>query len=220
MLRVGVTGITGGIGQAVNELFGRRGVDIIGFARQPGPDQYPLDVTMDEPVISQRIGEASPNGYDVWINLAGADILSGDNRKKPYFERLQQLWDVDVLGTIKCCRAVIPYFHNTGMLINVAWDEALSGAPGDSASLYGTAKAAILGFSASFAKSVMPNVRVYVLSPGWVATRWARSLTEEQKSRLIQQSASKKWIDPQDVAETLWDMIHNPPPSGTVMMVN
>ncbi|WP_053958700.1 SDR family oxidoreductase [Sulfobacillus thermosulfidooxidans] len=219
-MRVGVTGITGGIGQAVNELFGKRGADIIGFARQPGPLQYLLDVTMHESEISRRIGEAAPTGYDVWINLAGADILSGDNRKKSYLERLQRLWDVDVLGTIKCSRAVIPYFQNTGTIINVAWDEALSGAPGDSASLYGTAKAAILGFSASFAKSVMPKIRVYVLSPGWVATRWAKSLTEEQKSRVIQQSASKKWIAPEDVAEALWEMIHNSPPSGTIMMVN
>ncbi len=220
ILRVGVTGITGGIGNALEQLLMRQGTKVIGFARYPRtPYHFDMDVTMQEQNIARLIENASPEGYDVWINLAGADIMSGENRRKPYLERLQQLWDIDVLGTIKCSRAVIPHLNHNGIIINVAWDEALSGASGDSASLYGTAKAAIIGYSASLSKSLAPGILVYVVSPGWVVTRWAQTLTPEQRMRLIRQSAGQRWIEPWEIAASFWNIITYPPPSGTVVQV-
>jgi 3-oxoacyl-[acyl-carrier protein] reductase len=217
-MRVGVSGVNGGIGQAVLSLFTAQGADVIGFARHPGPGQNLLDMRMDEQEMARRIRDASTEDYDVWMNLAGADVLSPITRTLPYMTRLQKLWEVDVAGAIKCCRAVLPLVRNHGIIVNVAWDEALTGASGDSASLYGTAKAAIIGYSASLAKSLV-GVRIYVLSPGWVATRWAHSLNEEQQTRLIRRSAGKRWIDPAEVADAAWQLIQERPPSGFIMQV-
>ncbi len=218
-MRVGISGVSGGIGQAVCKLFAEQGLEVVGFARHPNSEQRRLDMRMEEKEIARRIQRASPEGYDVWINLAGADVLNSTMRHEEYMIRLQELWEVDVKGSIKCCRAVIPFLRNHGIIVNVAWDEALTGASGDSASLYGTAKAAIIGYSASLAKSLDLRARVYVLSPGWVATRWANSLSAEQRERLIRLSQRKRWIDADEVAMALWRLIQDGPPSGSVIPV-
>ncbi len=219
-MRIGISGVNGGIGQAVFEQFTAQGIDAIGFARCPKSGQHHLDMRMDEKDIASRIQEAAPGGYDAWFNLAGADVLTPEMRRKPYMIRLQELWEVDVAGTIKCCRAVIPQMRDHGIIVNMTWDEALTGTHGDSAMLYGTAKAAIMGYSRNLAKSLGSGARIYLLAPGWVATRWAHSLNAEQQERLIRLSAGKRWIHPHEVAMAAWQLLQTCPPSGSVIPVN
>ena len=43
---------------------------------------------------------------DVWINNAGADVLTGSWRHAAFDDKLNALWQVDVVGTISLTRAV------------------------------------------------------------------------------------------------------------------
>ncbi|MCY0908100.1 MAG: SDR family NAD(P)-dependent oxidoreductase [Sulfobacillus thermotolerans] len=219
---VGVTGVSGGIGTALEAQLTADGISVIGFARNPHPGHQTLDVTWDRETISATIaGAIAPSQlFDGWVNLAGADILQGDVRKLPYLSRLHLLWTTDVEGTIKCTQAVLPRLRPGGVIINIAWDEALTGAQGASAELYATAKAAIIGYSASLARSLAPTFRVGVIAPGWVKTRWAASLSPEQRERLIQQSRSQHWISADRVAGVIMEWLKAPGPSGTVVTVS
>ena len=219
---VGVTGVTGGIGVALESLLTAEGISVIGFTRQPGPGHRPLDVTWDSERIGHMVAEAlAPSElYDGWVNLAGADILRGGVREQPYLSRLQLLWTTDVEGTIKCTQAVLPRLRPGGVIINMAWDEALTGAQGASAELYATAKAAIIGYSASLARSLAPTFTVGVVSPGWVQTRWAASLSAAQRERLIWQSRAQRWISADRVAGVIMEWLKAPGPSGSVVMVS
>ena len=43
---------------------------------------------------------------DVWVNNAGADVLTGDAAQLSFDEKLARLWAVDVRATIALSRAV------------------------------------------------------------------------------------------------------------------
>ncbi len=218
---VGVTGITGGIGSAVGKVFRDRGEQVVGFSRSGAGQTAVLDVTSDYAAVAEAISRSLPHGslFDAWINLAGADILSAGARLRSFDERLSELWTCDVAGTIACCRAVLPHLKQHGSIVNVAWDEALTGSAGASAELYGTAKAAVIGYSMSLAKTLGSAYRVYVVSPGWVRTRWNAALNGEQQERLVRRSATQRWIDAEDVAEVIYGLIMSSRPSGEILRV-
>ncbi len=218
---VGVTGVNGGIGAALVQVLEDHGVTVAGFARNPLEGQYRLDVTWESGNIdfAMRTALGGEGQYDAWINLAGADILSKGVRSLSYMTRLDMLWRTDVEGTVKCSRAVVPYLRPGGLIVNMAWDEAVTGAKGESAELYGTAKSAVLGFSASLARSLAPHRRVCVVSPGWVQTRWGNSLSLEQRERLVKGSAGRQWISARTVANVVYDLLHSPGQTGQVITV-
>ena len=45
-------------------------------------------------------------GVDIWINNAGADVLTGDASAWTFEQKLARLWEVDVLGTMRLSRDV------------------------------------------------------------------------------------------------------------------
>ena len=46
------------------------------------------------------------DGLDAWLHIAGADTLTGAAAKLSFDEKLDRLWAVDVVATIRLCRAV------------------------------------------------------------------------------------------------------------------
>src|SRR5262249_46285993 len=109
---------------------------------------------------------------DVWVNNAGADILTGAGARATATEKLDAALAVDLRGTILSCWRVAERMRGqgAGVILNVSWDHALTGAAGVPAEIYAAAKGGVLAFSKSLALSVAPEVRVHVLAPGWIAT--------------------------------------------------
>src|SRR5437867_1332566 len=46
------------------------------------------------------------DGIDIWINNAGADILTGDARIRDFDEKLARFWQIDVRATVQVWRRV------------------------------------------------------------------------------------------------------------------
>ena len=115
------------------------------------------------------------NEVDIWVNNAGADILTGDNAEMSDQAKLQCLLNVDLLGTINCCWAMAPKMkeRGSGVIINMSWDLSVFGFAGRNPQMFAAVKAGILGFSKSLALSYSPEVRVNVLAPGWIQTAFA-----------------------------------------------
>ncbi len=112
---------------------------------------------------------------DIWVNNAGADILTGENSAADDQQKLQQLIAVDLMGTINCCWSVVPLMQNRGrgVIINMSWDLAIHGFAGRNPQMFAAVKAGVLGFSKSLARTCAPDVRVNVLAPGWIQTAFA-----------------------------------------------
>jgi 3-oxoacyl-[acyl-carrier protein] reductase len=221
---VAMTGNTGGIGRAVARWLAEKGIGVVGFARTPGDTDYELDVTWPSSEVERVIYNAYQHhgAFDAWINLAGADILQQPIRSWSYEDRLKLLWETDVEGTIRCSRAALPYLAPDGCVINVGWNEALQGHRGSAGELYATAKAAVIGYSLSLAKTLGNAPRVYVACPGWVTTRWAETLSNERQQQMAQYIPGTTWQTPNMAATLIGSLVvgRHAIETGTIRQIN
>ena len=138
---------------------------------------------------------------DVWVNNAGADVLTGDAGGWPAERKLHALFELDLKATIRCSRLVAAQMRPGGCILNLGWDHAtIDGMGGDDSELFAAVKAGVLGFSKSFARSVAPDVRVNVLCPGWIETAYGAGAPRDFYAEIASKTPLGRWGRPQDVA--------------------
>ena len=121
---------------------------------------------------------------DIWVNNAGADVLTTPAADWPFEAKLQRLWEVDVLGTIRLSRQIGQrMLSRGGVILNIGWDQAETGMAGESGQMFATAKGAIMAFTRSLARSLAPSVRVNCLAPGWIRTAWGQRASDPWQQR-------------------------------------
>jgi len=141
-------------------------------------------------------------GVDIWCNIAGADVLTGEAATWPFEQKLAALWQVDVLATLALSRSIGQRMkaRGRGAIINIGWDQAEQGMAGDSGEMFGAVKGAVMAFSRSLAQSLAPEVRVNCLAPGWIRTAWGEQASDYWQARAERQSLRGRWGTPADVA--------------------
>ncbi len=139
---------------------------------------------------------------DIWVNNAGADVLTGSAAKWSFEEKLAALWKVDVLATLRMSRAVGVQMRERGhgVILNMGWDQAETGMAGDSGELFAAVKGAVMAATRSLAKSLAPEVRVNCMAPGWIRTDWGQHASAEWQERAQRESLLGRWGQPEDVA--------------------
>ncbi len=141
-------------------------------------------------------------GVDIWVNNAGADVLTGPAAKWSFEQKLEHLWKVDVTATMVLSRLVGAKMKasGSGAIVNTGWDQAEQGMAGDSGELFAAIKGAIMTFTRSLAKSLAPEVRVNCVAPGWIKTAWGEGASEAWQQRARKESLLDRWGTPEDVA--------------------
>jgi 3-oxoacyl-[acyl-carrier protein] reductase len=217
-----VTGAGSGIGRAIALAAARSGADvaityrenergvrevergIVALGRRAVVCR--LDLT-DEASID-ALGPAAQKAFgrlDVWVNNAGADILTGSAGDLSDVQKLDLVLSVDLRGTILAswhAARILDAQPEGGVIINMSWDHVLTGMPGLNPQLFTAAKGGILAFSKSLARSVAPRVRVNVLAPGWIETSFGAGLDEPSRRAVSESTPLKRWGTPEDVAGT------------------
>jgi 3-oxoacyl-[acyl-carrier protein] reductase len=215
-----VTGASGGIGRAIALAAARAGADVAltWRANEDGVREVEreirtlgrraavirLDLT-DEGSIG-GVGPAARDalgGLDVWVNNAGADVLTGANASHPDVQKLDLLLRVDLRGTMLAswqAAEMLGAQQEGGVIINMSWDHVLTGMAGRNPQMFAAVKGAVLAFSKSLARSVAPRVRVNVLAPGWIETGFAAGLDEGTRLAIAESTPLKRWGTPDDVA--------------------
>jgi 3-oxoacyl-[acyl-carrier protein] reductase len=218
-LRAAVLGSTSGIGRATALALAEAGADVIIHGRKKsdaaeevaeavlrlGRRAEIIPADLADRRAGDRLVEATWSqwgGLDAWLHIAGADTLTGAGAKKPFDEKLDALWSVDVVATIRLCRAVGRKMkaQGHGAIVTMGWDQAETGMEGDSGELFTATKGAILAFTKSLALSLAPEVRVNALAPGWIRTAWGESASEPWQRRVLEETPLKRWGTPEDVA--------------------
>lgn len=139
------------------------------------------------------------DSVDILVNNAGVDLLTGDAAEAEFSEKLQALLDIDVTATMLLSREMVARM-SSGTIINIGWDQAATGMDGDSGQLFAAAKAAVMAFTKSLAKTVAPDIRVNCIAPGWIKTAWGDQASQAWGQRAIGEALVGRWGEPQDVA--------------------
>lgn len=143
---------------------------------------------------------------DIWINFAGADVLTGTAKELSFEEKLSVLWQTDVMGTIRLCRSVVeqmksqPRSTPVPTILNMGWDQSEQGMSGDAGEMFGPIKSAVMAFTRSLARSVAPSIRVNAVAPGWIQTSWGDEAPDYWQSRAQRESLRGRWGSAEDVA--------------------
>jgi 3-oxoacyl-[acyl-carrier protein] reductase len=142
------------------------------------------------------------DGVDIWVNNAGADVLTGAAANWSAEEKLEMLWRVDVAGTIRLSRAIAARMQRRGrgVVVNIGWDQAQTGMDGDSGQIFAATKGAIEAFTRSLARSHAPQVRANCVAPGWIKTTWAENASPYWQDRAKRESLVQRWGTPEDIA--------------------
>lgn len=220
-LRILVSGISGGIGQAFkNRAIAHPQWELVGLARHPEPSEIGFDVTWSERRMADTLSDIGP--INALVCLHGADIVSFPLRQAPFLERLQALYEVDLAGTVKLVRSALPLLTPGAPIVVMGWDQAVLGSAGESGELYALAKGALTSYAKSLAASQLNQVTVYVVAPGWVMTRWGQSLSPQRRARIASRTRSGHWQTADEVARVLEMLLTAPPGlmTGQVIYVN
>lgn len=188
-----ITGSSSGIGRQIARSFASEGARVVVnyHANSGGADSLVKEIianggeaTAVQADISRQSGidklvaesRSFLNTIDVWVNNAGADILTGANARADNETKLARLLAVDLVGTMKCCWSILPFMETAGggLIINMSWDLAIHGFEGRNPQMFSAVKAGVLGFSKSLALSCAPDIRVNVIAPGWIRTAFAQ----------------------------------------------
>jgi len=215
-----VTGGSSGIGKAIALAVARAGADvaITYHSNLAGAEAVQQEIQAmgrraallrldlaDIDSISD-LGSASRRALgrlDVWINNAGADILTGHGASLSRIEKLDLLIAVDLRGTMIASWQAAEIFarqEEGGVIINMSWDHVLTGMAGPKPELYSAVKGGVLAFSRSLARSVAPRVRVNVIAPGFIETSFGAGASDEWRRTVVESTPLKRWGTPEDVA--------------------
>jgi 3-oxoacyl-[acyl-carrier protein] reductase len=142
-------------------------------------------------------------GLDVWVNNAGADVLTGAAAGWGWERKLDLLLAVDLKGTIACSYAVGAVMRGQpagGAILNMSWDHVTTGMPGANPELFSAVKGGVLAYSKSLARALAPEVRVNVLCPGWIETAFGEQADEALRRSVAESTPLRRWGAPADVA--------------------
>jgi 3-oxoacyl-[acyl-carrier protein] reductase len=215
-----VTGASSGIGRAIAVACARAGADVAltyranaagaqdvaGEIRAVGRRAAIFRLDLADIRSIEALGPAARDALgrlDVWVNNAGADILTGSGAMLPAIDKLDLLLAVDLRGTMLAswqAADILAAQEQGGVIINMSWDHVLSGMAGPNPQLYAAVKGGVLAFSKSLARSVAPRVRVNVLAPGWIETSFGAGADERLRRQVAESTPLKRWGVPEDVA--------------------
>lgn len=222
-LRAVVTGSSSGIGRAIALELASAGANLFIHARrnvqglesvanelravgaQVGLHVCDLAEPAGQDELLTQVERWATDAVDIWVNNAGADVLTGDAAQWSFEQKLDALWKVDAVATMRLSRSIGQRMKNRGQgtIVNIGWDQAEQGMAGDSGELFAATKGAVMAFTRSLARSLAPEVRVNCVAPGWIRTAWGDQATDYWQNRAKTESLLARWGTPEDVAQAV-----------------
>lgn len=214
-----ITGANGGIGRAMVSTFARSGYDVVANIRTDSDefnmfidelkknafvsiDKAIFDVT-DSIAMKQSILDLKEKKIfiDVLVNCVG--MAGGNLLAITPMSEIRKIFDVNLFSYMELtqwiARAMIR--KKKGCIINMASFEGLRFYPGNSG--YGVSKAAVIAWTQVMAKELGDyGIRVNAIAPGFVDTKMARNTPDEERNKIIEESAIKRMAKPEEIADT------------------
>ncbi|WAP50772.1 SDR family oxidoreductase [Arthrobacter sp. ATA002] len=215
-----ITGASSGIGEATAReltaagyrvaLLARRTGRLDALAAELGDGALPIqaDVTRrdDLEAAAGRV-KSELGGTDVLVNNAGVMLLGafGPDRHSDY----RNMVDVNLLGAITATEVFLDQLRDGGGdLVNMSSVAGRTARPGDA--VYAATKWGLIGFSECMRQELLPDVRVTVVEPGYVATDLPTHITDDEARRSTEELYSHVTATPGDVARVIAFVLAQP----------
>jgi len=186
-----VTGAGTGMGRAIAELFARHGAKVVvNYASSRDAAVHVVEA------IQAEGGSAIAVGADVSKEAEAIELMAAAEREYGRIDYLvnnagwstriphaqlndltDEIWDrtlnVNLRGVFYCVRAAVPFLkqHAGSSIVNVSSVASISGQ--GSSIAYAASKAGVVTMTKSLARALAPGIRVNVVLPGFVRTRFA-----------------------------------------------
>lgn len=218
-----LTGASGGIGRAVALLLAREGAKAILFGRRPEPLQSLLSTIESQggeaiavsgdvrnPADAERAVAEAVRRFgrlDAVINNAGIGYLAPLAEAKD--REVQDLLEVNVLGTFRITRAALPALAaGSGVIVNVASFAGKVGVP--YYSFYNASKFALVGMTQAWRRELGPKgIRVALVLPAAVETEFLARL---DRGRALGWGPAGTVLSPEEVARAIVGALKRPRP--------
>src|SRR5262249_42555322 len=153
-----VTGGSSGIGRAIAETYAAEGAVVL-ITHRASPERasevgaaHVLQADLATRAACERLvseaHERLEGRIDVWVNNAGADVLTSEAADWEWERKLDLLLAVDLKGTITCSYAVAERMRERGgAIVNMSWDHVTTGMAGENPELFSAVKGGVLSFS-------------------------------------------------------------------------
>jgi NAD(P)-dependent dehydrogenase (short-subunit alcohol dehydrogenase family) len=213
VLRVAISGATGGIGSAVARRFRQAGAELVLIDLNQGALTALADelggpvstIVCDQRVDNAIAAAAAAAGVvDVFVNNAGIII------RKPLLDtspaEISELMAVNAAGSIKMAIAIARGMaeRSHGTIVNVASQHAFIGAA--NRGVYAATKAAIVQFTRTAAVEWAPlGIRVVGIAPGPVESPMTAEVMQSQAYReaVIERMPIGRFLNTTEIAETI-----------------
>jgi 3-oxoacyl-[acyl-carrier protein] reductase len=219
-----ITGATAGIGAAAARLLAAEGMSVVlggrrrarldALVAEIGPAAAGVEMDVRDPQGAQRLMETATSRYgrlDALVACAGIGAYGGIMDLSD--EKLQEMMDINVAGTVWPIRAAVPHFlaQGGGDIVIVASVAGLRGA-GDEA-VYAATKFAQVGLAGGLDRELREkNIRVTALCPGGTATEFAMGA-----GRTPDMPGLARMLRGEDVAAAVLTVLSQPPSVRTLI---
>ena len=173
-----------GIGEAIADLLTQEGANVIvadqdeaalkeKAHRWAGVFTADLATARGAEQATSHVLAAFGRAPDILVNNLGVgDAASFEDLSD---ERWMKSFEVNLMGCIRTCRALLPHMAELGSASVVNIDSDVAKQPEPSLMDYGVCKAGLLYLTKALAKQYVPRVRVNAVLPGPIWTRmWTR----------------------------------------------
>lgn len=221
---VAITGAGGGIGAATALLLAERGAKVVlgdldkerleslaaRITEAGGDAVFALaDVTRQEDLAGLvTLARESYGKLDVMVNNAGVGPVSPlDDLRVAEWELMI---DVNIKGVLYGIAAALPVFREQGFgqFVNTASTAAYTTVP--SQAVYSGTKSAVRAISEGLRKEAGENLRVTIVSPGFVATNFVEAVGNADVRAQLLEARDKLAVPPEAIARTIAFAIEQP----------
>jgi NADP-dependent 3-hydroxy acid dehydrogenase YdfG len=222
---VAITGASSGIGEAVALLLAGGGAKVVlGARRSDRLDALAARITAAGGAAAwarvdvrqrddlEKLVECARRKYDrldVFVNNAGIGPISPFDEL--HVEEWEQMIDVNLKGVLYGIAAALPVFREQGFghFVNIVSTAGLRIVPNQA--VYAATKNAVRTLSEGLRQEAGPDLRVTVVSPGYVQTEFAESITSPGVKAQIAASSFEFAMPPEAIARAVAFAIEQPP---------
>ena len=159
-MRIVLSGHTGGIGSAIYDRLTVRGHEVLGVS-------LPRYNVAEQSAV-KRFWRTVEGPVDALINCAGKYGAIGPIEETNIFAWMDAL-NVNLLGTVMMCQCAIPHLREAEYPVIINFGGA-GDKPLPNYSAYAASKSAVVRFTQCLAEELAPQVKVYALAPGFIAS--------------------------------------------------